>query len=328
MKTLGSLKELADVIARYRERRAMITFHSVGDTDALSSAFILSKLFRSCTIATPDRITSNSRRMLRDNGYNLDTIATAFDLEAELIVLVDVNNFEGCAMFAEYLETTKSQILIIDHHAPIPITAENVTAFNDETHNSAASIIFDLMEMIGERLNEHEARLLLMGIISDSAEFKNSTPKTFTQIGKLLQIGNTDYPSLLEQMFIEPDPRTRERSIRDLFGAKVLIGKGLLILYGSTLGPANIAADNAIRVGADLAIFRSEHGNEVSLSARLKPPADRRYNLHLGKIMKRLSTIINGTGGGHACAAGAYGTRKDAGDRFIEEFIKVVLEHV
>jgi nanoRNase/pAp phosphatase (c-di-AMP/oligoRNAs hydrolase) len=326
---IDDIDSLAQVVKRYRSERVLITFHSFGDTDAVSSAFTLSSYFEDCIVATPDTITTNARRMLKNNGYDTK-VSNTFDGEAELIVLVDVNNFEGCGRFAEELGRAKSQVLIIDHHARVEFKkgSDNVLSFNDESHNSAASIVMDLMDALGIQLKEAEARMLLMGIISDSAEFKNSTPKTFSQIGRLLQIGNTDYPTVIEQMFTPPDAKSREHSTSEFFRSKTMVKKGILFIYGDVAGAANMPADNGIRIGADVSMFRSIGKNEVSISARLRPPLDERYGIHLGKIMKELSPLIGGTGGGHPCAGGAYGPKKSGSAEFMAEFVDRILDAI
>ena len=323
---INDIASLVQLVKKYKDSRVFITFHSFGDTDAVSSAFMLSSYFKNASIGTPDTITNNARRMLKKNGYNPD-VPSAFDSRADLVILTDVNNFEGCGKFERNLKDTTAKILIIDHHAKSDSNENraNVSAFDDEGHNSAASIVTDLMEALGRQPNEREARMLLMGIISDSAEFKNSTPKTFAQIGKLLQIGKTDYPSIIEQMFVPPDARERERATLELFNSKVMTKKGLLFIYGDVDGPANVAADNAIRIGADVSFFKSESRREVSISARLRPPLDKRYGIHVGKIMKELSPMIDGTGGGHPCAGGAYGPNKPGGPEFMGAFIDRII---
>ena len=50
-----------------RDKRTLLTFHSIGDTDSISSAFALLKFFNNATIATPDFITGNSRRILENS---------------------------------------------------------------------------------------------------------------------------------------------------------------------------------------------------------------------------------------------------------------------
>ena len=77
---------------------------------------------------------------------------------------------------------------------------------------------------------------------------------------------------------------------------------------------------DAIKIGADIALFYSESENEISFSARCRPTLDAEMNMHLGRIMRAISGTIEGTGGGHPCAAGAYGPKKEGRDAFVKAF--------
>ena len=234
---------------------------------------------------------------------------------------MDVNNFEDCGSFGADLERFKGAILIIDHHTPAEIDKDNVFAFNDESYNSAASIVYELLGSEGITVEKNLANLLATGIISDSAELRNAFPKTFVQIGELLQKSGIDYQSLLLEMQHMASVQNRADFIKDLFKSKIATNDGILMLYGEVEVHANKIADDAIRIGADVALFYTKNKKELSFSARLRPPLDKEYKINLGKIMKLLAPLINGHGGGHPCAAGAYGKNTLNADAFMESFV-------
>jgi nanoRNase/pAp phosphatase (c-di-AMP/oligoRNAs hydrolase) len=314
-------ESLRSLVSSSSEKRVLLTFHSVGDTDSISSAIAIQRLFKNAKIATPDFITGNSKRILEKFGFETDVVKNDFDENADMVILLDVNNFEDCGRFMPKLEAFKGTILIIDHHTPTIINKENVFVFNDESYNSAASIVYDLLKSAGLALDKNLSSLLATGIISDSAELRNAFPKTFVQIGELLQRSGTDYQSMLLEMHHVASPQTREDFIKDLFSSKVVISNGLLMLYGSAQMHANKIADDAIRIGADASLFYTNNGKEISFSARLRPPLEKEYKINLGRIMKSLAPLINGKGGGHPCAAGAYGTNVTNGSQFISAFM-------
>lgn len=316
--------ELKGMIESRRNSRTLITFHSIGDTDSVASAFALSEYFRNSTIATPDYITSNSKHALDRLGFKSASISTKFDGSAELIVMVDVNNFGDCGSFEEKLASAGSEIIIIDHHTPQKISKESVSAFDDESYTSAASIVYDLLKALVFGFDGKTAELLAEGIISDSAEFRNSTPHTFVQIGELLAISKKDYQTLLLDMRHMPLPENRMDAVKDLSRAELSIKGGLLFTIGKSFH-ANIVADDAIKVGADAALFYSVGSSEVSFSARLRPLLDKDRGIHLGKIMLALAPMIKGRGGGHPCAAGAYGSDSSNIQGFIDGFVAAVV---
>lgn len=319
------IKRLQEILASYRNKRVLLTFHSIGDTDSVSSAFGMSRYFSNAKIAAPDFITANCKRIMERLGFSEKLISRKFDADADLVVLLDVNNLEDCGAFRAELEKFKRTILIIDHHAPSRVEKDNVLAFNDESHNSAASIVYQLIKG-SVKIDRKLASLLATGIISDSAEFRNAFPKTFVQVGELLEMGGIDYTSLLQEIQHPAAPETREMFIGDLFRSTIRVMNGMLVAQGRARMHANVIADDAIRIGADVSIFYTVDKKEVSFSARLRPPLDRTHKIHLGRLMKELATIIGGQGGGHPCAAGAYGPKKENADKFLNAFVSRVTE--
>jgi nanoRNase/pAp phosphatase (c-di-AMP/oligoRNAs hydrolase) len=316
--------ELGRIVRSHKSARTIITFHSIGDTDSVASAFSLAECFSNATVAAPDFITSNSKHILDRLGFPSGAIKDTFDESAEFIVMVDVNNFEDCGAFKDKLASASQEILIVDHHATQKIGKDSLFSFNDEAYNSTSSIVFDLLKALGSKIDGKTAELLASGIVSDSAEFKNSSPNTFIQIGELLKLANKDYEALLMDMRHTVSPENRLDSIKNLFSSEVTIKSNLVFIIGKGFR-ANIAADDAIRVGADVALFYSISSREISFSARMRPLLDKERNIHLGRVMVALAPIIKGHGGGHPCAAGAYGSNLSAAQEFIDSFMKVML---
>jgi nanoRNase/pAp phosphatase (c-di-AMP/oligoRNAs hydrolase) len=315
---------LRSTLMDYKTKKVMLTFHSLGDTDSVSSAFGLAEYFANSTIVTPDFITANSKRILDQLGFDEARITTKFDDSADLVIMLDVNNFEDCGSFKSKLEARKGPVLIIDHHVAQAMNKENVLVFNDEFYNSTASIVYEVLRLAGIMIFKSIAELLALGIISDSAEFRNASYRTFEEVGELLNIANVDYVSLLPIMQHTASVDAREQSMRDLFNSKTAVVAGLLFTTGIAKGHANQSADDAIKVGADLALFYSINKREVSFSARMRPPLDKELNVHLGRIMRDLGPIIGGHGGGHPCAAGAYGPSIPKAVEFASKFVSEI----
>lgn len=63
MRAIG-FDELCDLLKEYRDKRVVLTFHTIGDRDAVGSAVALSTFFPRSEVVTPDFITNNAKRML------------------------------------------------------------------------------------------------------------------------------------------------------------------------------------------------------------------------------------------------------------------------
>lgn len=317
---LLDLESTNKLLQSNRQKRIMLTFHSVADTDSISSAVALSMYLEHARIAAPDIITSNAKRLLKQLGFDTQ-ISSDFYEGAEMVVMLDVNNFEGCGRFEEKLREFTGDILIIDHHLKQPLQpAGSAYAFDSESYNSTASMVYALLKSSDFNTTKQLAKLLATGIISDSAEFKNAGSLTFVQIGELLSIAGVDYPTLMEEVQSTPAPELRKEALEDIVRASISIRNGLVYVRGYARSSANIRADYAIKSGADIALFYSETADELSFSVRMRPPLDSQLKLHMGSIMKELAGVIQGTGGGHPCAAGAYGKLKRQRDAFIAGF--------
>ncbi|MGC8538006.1 MAG: DHH family phosphoesterase [Candidatus Micrarchaeia archaeon] len=322
-----SFKDLRAELEGLSDKRVMVSFHSLGDTDAIASAIGIATILPGSVIAAPDKVTSNALRIMSKLGFDSTVIKDSFIDDADAIILVDVNNFENCGSFREKLGKFANPVIVIDHHRKIE-DRSNMRIFDEESYNSASSIVYDLMRDFNISITQQLAKLIAMGIISDSAEFKNAMPDTFVQLGELFRLAKTTYIDLLEEVEHISPASERIKTINDILGAKAEVHGNLLFMYGDAHAYANLAADDAIKLGADVVIFRSVGNNEVSMSSRLRPTLDKKYSIHLGAIMKSLSPIIAGTGGGHPCAAGAYGPTIDKADEFMEQFISEIIEKV
>lgn len=327
MKRLSDINEILSFIKDRTKKRTWITFHSIGDRDCVGASLAIKSIFESAQISTPDFITNNSKSMLRRINL-LKEIKTSIPKDPELIIILDANRFELLGSFENYVKNNKNcEVLFIDHHEfpSMPGYKNNNYVFNDEQYNSASSIVYEIVKRFGIQLEKEVAMALLNGIVADSANFQNADSTTFMQISELLKLCKMNYQKIIGIHQNIPSP-TRKNVMEDLFNAKIDQAGEFIIIEGLALYHANLAAEAALNIGADAAVFWSIKNNEVSLSARLRSPLDKEYNLHLGKVMDNIGAMLEGTGGGHPCAAGAYGKKKSAINNAKEYVIKNIRE--
>ena len=99
-----------------------------------------------------------------------------------------------------------------------------------------------------------------------------------------------------------------------------------IIIYGRCAERANVAADTALRLDADVSVFWTASKVEASISARLRAPLDKELGINLGTVMQEMGKIVGGNGGGHACAAGAYGPKRESAQEAGEEAVRRIKE--
>ncbi|MEM3781812.1 MAG: DHHA1 domain-containing protein, partial [Candidatus Micrarchaeaceae archaeon] len=218
--------------------------------------------------------------------------------------------------FAKQLLNYSGEVLFIDHHlrsddiaSELP-KASAVYLFTDEHFNSTSSIVYALLKRLGAEISKETALLLANGITADSADLHNADALTFMQLSELFAISGTTYAEL-QELYHEGVPvANRLMTMQDVRSASIESTGKYLLVFGKATEHANVAADTAMNMGADAAVFWSVTPYEASISGRLRAPLDEKLGVHLGAFMRDIAHLLNGTGGGHACAAGAYGPEK------------------
>jgi nanoRNase/pAp phosphatase (c-di-AMP/oligoRNAs hydrolase) len=303
----------------------VLTFHTIGDRDAVGSAAALSEYFSGSTLVTPDFITNNARRMLSYLNYS-EKVTTRFPKDTEVVIILDANNTAALGKLTEKIASSKARVIFIDHHALHRELNLEGAMFNDESYNSTSSIVYEAMKRIGAEIKKSTAVLLLNGIIADSADMQNSSPTTFRQVAELLEISSMNFSFFTEYYHENIPLNNKYQVIKDIVSARTEIVGDYIMIYGRALEHANVAADTALKLEADATVFWVTSKTEASISARLRTPLDKKLSMHLGLIMEDIGKMLGGTGGGHACAAGAYGAKREAAQAAGEETVRRIRE--
>ncbi len=321
------ISQLTSTLRQYRARKVAISFHTMGDSDGVGAAVALSRYFINSTVVVPDFVTRNARLILEKSGYK-GRMKTTLPKDCELLIITDTNTTGQLGKLKRQLDGFGGGLLFIDHHLlpKKPDVDVNATYFNSEDYNSASSIVYEVLKKLDFNMQKGTAMLLINGIVADSAELKNATALTFHQISELLRISGTSYSKILDQYRNNTPPEIKYNSIRDVAAAEIELINGHVFMYGSTETHANACAEAALNLGADASLFWRADSHEISLSARLRPPLDEELSIHLGKVMQQVAEIIQGNGGGHPCAAGAYGPRVERKGKAIEEATRLIKE--
>jgi nanoRNase/pAp phosphatase (c-di-AMP/oligoRNAs hydrolase) len=239
---------------------------------------------------------------------------------------MDTNNLFALGKHEAELGNFKGELLFIDHHAPREGMTDSVKIFNDESYNSTASIVYAAMKKVGVEMKRETAILLLNGIIADSADLQNSFPETFRQVAELLDVAKVEFSFFSDFVNKGVPVRNKYQVIKDIFEAKAEVIGDHLLIYGRATEHANVAADTALKLDADITLFWVTSGTEASISARMRPPLDKELSINLGVLMKDIGVIVGGNGGGHACAAGAYGPKREAAQEAGEAAVRKIKE--
>jgi len=279
-------------------KRIIITFHSLGDVDAVGGAIALCRfLGKKAIIAAPDKPTAAARKLLNYTGTECILFADLKRQPTDFIIVLDSSSPQMLPHLAGIQPD-----LMIDHHARLggEIAAKKV--INDPSASSTCEILYFLLSP-KDRIS---CIALLLGIIADSASFKCATSSTFKAASELLSRSSLSYSQLLSLSHVPESFSERLEAIRSCPSVSAeRAGEHIIALALAKSHEAHFA-DILVSLGADVAFVGCEAENG-RISARMRDTMKGRVKLD--RIMFEIGKVMNGNGGGHEMAAGATGEK-------------------
>ena len=285
-------------------RSFLLLCHHNADPDSLGSAIAFSRYLTSRgiknRIGVSQSISSYTKRLLQFAEVEINP-----DVREDVVVIFDTSSIEQL----EPIEIPHGKfVIVIDHHAEKkkPIRA-NITII-DSSRTSTAEIVWELFKYLGF-YDETAAKALLAGIVTDTANFRFANSMTFKAVGEILErfdIQMGEIYGLVSPVSDENIDSARRMAVLKACQRVELKKAGRYIIAVSKVSAyESLACKTFLQLGADVAIVGSEKKG-VRISARARENLVKK-GLHLGRIMEMVGPIIDGSGGGHAGAAGANG---------------------
>jgi len=285
-----------------KAERIILTFHSLGDIDAAASAIALSRAIgKKCVIAPPDRPNSGARKLLSYCGAQTALFSEAKVTPEDFIIALDSSS----PALLPHLLGIKPDLLI-DHHSR---SGNEITA-KKEIIDQTASSVCEMLHFLLKPTDKITSIALLMGIISDTGNFKSATPRAFQAASALLLHSGISY-SQIHSLAGSPESFSERveaiRSCQSVSSEK--IGNFIVATAMAKSHEAHFA-DMLTHLGADVAFVgcESESGS-ARVSARMRDSLLGRVKLE--KIMPEIGKILGGSGSGHEFAAGATGSKEN-----------------
>jgi nanoRNase/pAp phosphatase (c-di-AMP/oligoRNAs hydrolase) len=153
---------------------------------------------------------------------------------------------------------------------------------------------------VGIEPTQRVATLLLGGILSDSGRLMRARPETFEALAWLSRRLGMPYSSVVNALSRPMDWPERVARVKGILrmSAYRFGDDGVLCVSSVDAYEASVA-DALIKVGCDVVLVSSRHGDELRLVGR----HNQRFNLSLAKLMRKLGLALGGEGGGHDSAA-------------------------
>jgi nanoRNase/pAp phosphatase (c-di-AMP/oligoRNAs hydrolase) len=289
---------MANPFSKIKAARIIVTFHSLGDLDAVGSAIALSRFIGpKAVIAAPDKQTSAARKLINYTGSKVILFPELKREKGDFIIALDSSS---PALMPHLVGIVPD--LVVDHHTCKGGEIASKKAINDPTASSTCEMLYFMLKP----KDKISAIALLLGIISDSASFKNASTKTFEAVTALLKVSGLSYSQVLPLAHSAESLTERIESLRSCQSVSAeRIDEHIVALAMAKSNEAHFA-DMLIHMGADIAFVGCE-ADEGRISSRMRDSMLGRVDLP--KLISEVGKAMNGTGSGHACAAGATGDK-------------------
>lgn len=300
---------LKDIFKQIKKHDNIVIARHIGvDPDALASQLALRESIKK---TFPDKkvLAVGSSSVKFHYFPKLDKME---ELEHAMLIVVDtpdkkridISNFAG---FDTYIK--------IDHH---PFIEEYASIeYIDDTASSASELVYRLITDTPLKMDEEVARILFLGIVSDTNRFLFSTSaSTFKAVADLQEKYNLDLASLYSNIFMRPLNEIRFQGymaenlkVTENGLASIKVTNDIMIKYGVDVGSAGNLINNFNYIEEVLvwvAVSEDVKNNLVKLNIRSRGP-----------VINHIAEKYNG--GGHHFASGARVSSMEEADLLLEE---------
>ncbi|MDV3103652.1 DHH family phosphoesterase [Thermococcus waiotapuensis] len=305
-----------------KDKSFLLLCHHNADPDSLGSAIAFAHYLKSAgvekvRIGVAQSVSSYAKRLLTFSPVPVEKNPS---VEEDVVLIFDTSSLEQ-------LEPIKipegKTVIVIDHHVEkdSPIRADITVV--DSSRTSTAEVVWELFKYLGF-YNETAVQALLAGIVTDTANFRFANAKTFEAVSEMLE----RFPFQMGEIFqlVAPvsdenmDQAKRMAILKACQRLEIKKFRRYIIAVSKVSAYESLACKTFLSLGADIAIVGSEK-KDVRISARAREGLVKK-GLHLGRVMEKVGPLIEGSGGGHAGAAGANGKKN------LDEAIKLILKEI
>lgn len=312
----NSFKMVAKMIKKYNN--IVIARHIGADPDALGSQLALREMIKNMYPNKKVLAIGNPSSRFKFMG----TLDRVDDITEPTLLIVldtpDIKRIDG-AILDDY-----DYVIKIDHH-PVVDDFANLSIVMEDA-SSTAQILLELFFANRFKITESIARLLYLGVISDTDRFLHdyTSVKTFALVTKLLEETNIDFTSLYAPLYMRPLAEIRfqgyiyqNMEITENGLAYIKITDDLLKEYGVDSASAGNMINDLKFVNEIItwAFFTEDKkSNLIRVNIRSRGP-------YINEIASKYN------GGGHKYASGARLTSPKQIDDLIEDLDQAVLKY-
>lgn len=292
------MKEFVEKLTKLENKKILLLMHHNADIDALASAYVLKNYLSEknyVKIATCESLAKQTKKIMNiiKEEILIDPDCSNYDF----VILIDTSS-------SEQVKSAKNLKInaIIDHHEKGDLSAP--LEIIDKDAKATACIVYEIVKKSKYELNEEEKKVLLAGIVSDTAHLRFANKKTLKKIYELM--GNFSFGEVLNLISVEEDVSDRIATLKAAKRMDLYKFNDLVVAFSKLGSHEAIAARNLVKLGVDIAIVMTKKGNELRISSRGRERIIHK-GINLAEIFERVGKFIHGSGGGHDLAGSANG---------------------
>ena len=321
------MKKAAEFLKQFKGKNVLLLGHKNADPDSVSSVIALSYGLKELGIKTRCGVIESASKVAQKILAELnESVEVDPELNVDLIILLDMSTEGQLSGFYKNVMQSNAQKMIIDHHAIHDYTMKADFSFIDEKATSTAGLVYDLLLELKVKITKEIAKIILLGIVAETAHLHYATIKDFQLISDLMSKFKLDYQWICAILETPLDVSERIARLKAAQRARFEQVGNFLIARSEISSFEASAARMLIRAGADVAIVAAKKEKEIRISTRATTSFYEKTKIDLGKdVIPGVAKIIGGTGSGHPTAAGANGrnpAKADEAMRYFFDFLK------
>ena len=314
-----TLPAIAEILRQ--RNKILLICHVRPDGDTLACAFalksVLEEMGKTVVCTSSDKVADRLSFLCDDTVYLPNELPE--DFTPDLVVSVDVASYTMLGSCKELISLAES--IKIDHHESLEQFADHNYTIPESA--SCSEIIYDLINILTDKMSDKVCELLYAGISFDTGCFKHSNVTKGTHEKAAYLVSRNVDSALINQKLFGNKTKKEIEALKMAYNNLVFFADGKIAITCITNAmrkEKGLSEDDI----ADLAQIPIEIDG-VLIGATLKEKGDKPCNYKIsmrsrpgtnaGAVCKLLS------GGGHTCAAGGLVVANTK-----EEAIKIVVE--
>jgi len=150
------------------------------------------------------------------------------------------------------------------------------------------------------------------GIVTDSAYFLTANSKTFAIVSEALAKSGKSFSSILSLFKVRQTFDEKIAKLKAAKRARIFLVSDYIVATSDIGAFESDAASILVKIGADIAFAGDSSEGKLRISGRASQKAIKKTGFSLAKhVFQQMPKFFQGSGGGHAGAAGFNGKGKD-----------------